>query len=91
MTSDSTITQHRPAYFTGFENEVVHFTTAEDLLRIPFVANFRTLEQFHRYSLWIEDGRPVGLMAECDEGRRWFVVGFIKGQPPSLPTWKPVR
>jgi hypothetical protein len=91
-----TITQHLPAYFTGFSKKVVAFETLDDLLEIPFVANFTTLPDFYRFSLWREDADPrfgvpaqVRLMAECENGRRWWVVGRIDGTPPDLPTWKP--
>jgi hypothetical protein len=81
-----TITQHRPAYFSGFENEVVRFETLDDLLAIGFVANFRQDMEtpFHRFSL--ADGRM--LMAEYDEGHVWWVVGFISDASGlDLPVW----
>jgi hypothetical protein len=75
---------------------VVAFETLDDLLAIPFVAKFTSLPDFYRFSLWREDadrrfGVPakVRLMAECNEGRRWLVVGRIDGTPPDLPTWRP--
>jgi hypothetical protein len=85
----STITQYRPAYFAGFENEVVAFDTIDALLAIPFVANFRTVDGFHRYSVWCEDGAPARLMAEYETGRRWLVVGTFDGEAPCLPNWEP--
>ena len=83
---ESTITQYRPAFISGFENEVVAFATADDLLAIPFVENFTTLPDFHRFSLWRD--AQVYLMAECDDGYRWWVVGRIDGASPDLPTWE---
>jgi hypothetical protein len=81
------IRQHRPAYFTGYKNEVVEFATLADLLAIPFVANFTTGPNFHRFS--ITDNAM--LMAEYDSGQRWFVVGFLEGKLPTLPEWRPIR
>lgn len=84
------IVQHRPAYFDGFEKEVVPFATTEELLAIPFVARFRELDGFHRYSV-CRDHPPMMLMAEVEEGRTWWVIGHLDDDHPDLPTWKPVR
>jgi hypothetical protein len=85
----STITQHRPAYVTGFENEVVAFTTTAELLAIAFVAGFRSLDGFYRYS--VSRNRQLMLMAELDGGRKWWVVGYLDTDCPDLPDWQPVR
>ena len=37
----ATIRQHRPAYFTGYENQTVEFNSLEELLKIEFVDNFK--------------------------------------------------
>ena len=34
-------TQHRPAYYTGYENKTVEFNSLEELLKIEFVDNFK--------------------------------------------------
>ena len=34
------IYQYRPAYFSGFEQEIASFNTLKELLSIPFVKNF---------------------------------------------------
>lgn len=86
----NTIKQHRPAYFTGFNNEVVSFTTTDELLAIPFVAGFRDLDGFHRHSV-SRDGVRLMLMAELNDGRKWWVIGYLDEDCPDLPTWKPVR
>lgn len=86
-----TIKQHRPAFFSGFENEVVSFDTLEELLAIPFVANFaQDMDHpFHRFSI---DGDGRTLMAEYDDGYVWWVVGFIDDASGlDLPMWQPRR
>lgn len=44
----NTIKQYRPAFFSGFEQEVVSFSTTDEMLATPFVASFRDLEGFYR-------------------------------------------
>lgn len=34
------IKRYRPAYFSGFDEEIVSFTTWEELMEIPWVKNF---------------------------------------------------
>ncbi len=88
------IRQYRPAFISGMENATVEFETVEQLLAIPFVAGFTEPVEwpFHRFSISPRQngGRDV-LMAEYDEGRHWWVVGFIE-QPGQvdLPQWAPV-
>ena len=83
-----TITQYRPAYFSGFDNEAGTFTTTDELLAIWFVACFRRIDGFYRYSVWHDDD-TARLMAEYDGGAKWWVVGQIEGEPPALPSWTP--
>lgn len=75
------IKQYRPAFFEGFENETVEFSTVEELQRIAFVKRHTDLPDHHRLSLTENNT----LMAELDGGKKWFVVGFIKGGRPDLP------
>jgi len=85
------IRQHRPAYFTGFDNETVQFETADQLLAIGFVCNFRTVENFHRFSVALSEFNGALLMAEYNDGKKWWVVGYLKDDVPELPRWVPVR
>lgn len=77
------ITQYRPNYFSGFENETVSFSSTEELLEIPFIQNFKH-GKFSSFSK--SDNR---LMAEYDDGYEWWVVGMIKSpELVDLPEWK---
>jgi hypothetical protein len=92
----TTIRQYRPAFIEGADPSIVSFETVDELMATTFVARFRTEPDFYRFSLFggrdgMRDGGTVSLMAEYDSGRRWFVVGYIEGQPIDLPTWEPVR
>ena len=84
------VTQYRPAYFEGFENEEHDVSTLEELLALPFVKNFAEgppNEAFHQFSL--DDNR---LMAEYKRGKIWWVVAFLDDPAPirgGLPKWEP--
>jgi len=78
----NTIRQYRPAFFEGFENETVEFSTDEELINIPFVKNFSN-DKFSHYA--VSDNH---LMAIYDDGFEWWVIGTIQC-PASvkLPKW----
>jgi len=80
------IIQHRPAYFSGFENEEHEFETISELLNIDFVKNFSDSKDFYKYSF--EPDR-LYLVAEYKEGKEWWVVGRLD-KPVELPAWEPV-
>lgn len=90
----ATIIQHIPAFFSGIEPDIVKFDTQDELLEIDFVKNYSVDkrfgeetrdEYFHQYSL---DGDK--LMAECNGGKCWFVIGFIDDTSNlNLPEWIP--
>jgi hypothetical protein len=69
-----TIKQHRPNFFSGFENKIKSFETLEELLAIDFVQNFANQDNFHQFSV-----EEIGnmLMAEYDGGATWYVVGYF--------------
>ena len=79
------IRQYRPAYFTGFENATVEFDGVEALLAISFVTSFVN-ESFHQFSIDTTNGDNIALMAEYDDGNKWWVVGFLDS-PVDLPRW----
>lgn len=77
------IRQYRPSYFEGFGNEVADFSTAEELLEIPFVKNFKKNGEFYQFSL-----SDSHLMAEYRNGREWWVVGIVSdASKVLLPKW----
>ena len=91
--------QYRPAYFSGVENLDVPFDTIDELLAIPFVANFAKNPTFYRFSVLNEDGGWNGwngrayppkttLMAEFEDGKVWRVVAFCD-ERVNLPEWHP--
>lgn len=96
----ATIKQHRPAYFSGFDNEEKSFSSLEELLNIEFVNSFKLLPNgelnpdFHQYSISKEQSHiPNGciLMAEYKKGLEWWVIGYINDNEiiKELPIWKP--
>ena len=85
------IRQHRPAFFEGWENEVVNFNTVEELLAIPFVKNFSDQPNFDKYSISKSDMGDM-LMAEYDGGLIWWVVGHLKeAEDLQIPVWNDHR
>lgn len=76
------IRQYRPAFFEGFENETVEFSSLKEMLEIPWVKHFSTDPTFHQFSISNDN-----LMAEYREGREWWVVGFLKDPNVELPAW----
>lgn len=91
-----TITQYRPAFFDGFENEVNEFNSVEELLRIPWVKQFSNgeVKNFHRYSVSMPNKKwgesKCHLMAEYDNGAVWWVVGKMDENEiiEELPKWE---
>jgi hypothetical protein len=77
----ATIIQHRPGFFSGFQNETKQFSTLEELLAIPFVANFKEDDmQFHQFSASKysdKEGYEYSLIAEYKKGYVWYVVGYM--------------
>lgn len=80
----ATILQHRPGYFSGFQNQVVEFSTLDELLNIPFVIDFKCESipgiKFYQFSIDKCPERkdyPYCLIAEYRTGYVWYVVGYI--------------
>ena len=82
-----------PDYVDGIERITVEFNTKEELLSIPWIKAFeQTLngKKFHQFSICTDAPDRCILMAEHDEGRRWWVVGFINAPTLDfLPKWEP--
>jgi hypothetical protein len=81
------IREHVPQFVEGVTPRRVEFEMLEQLLAIPWVAEFRDLRTtghlFYRFS---KSGGK--LMVECDKGDWWWVVGHIKHpELVDLPEW----
>lgn len=91
------IKQYRPGYFTGYENKVENFNSLNELLAIDFVDNFKNtpeLSSFHQFSISEPSDDTMILMAEYEEGKIWWVVGYLsdaKEIVKDLPAWVPKR
>lgn len=81
----NTITQYRPAFFEGFENETAEFDSLKSLMEIPFVKGFSDGKGFYQFSYSDEM-----LMAEFHEGTEWLVVGRMREPVLGLPKWYPI-
>ena len=84
------ITQYYPTFYTGFEPKTVEFNTQEELLNIDWVKSWSKEKNFYRYSIILNDepdGRST-LMAEYDNGEKWYVMAFIDDASNlTLPEW----
>lgn len=76
--------------YTHSADEIIEtFNTLEELLDIPFIADWKKDNGFYRYSV----GRDLAyrmkltlmLIAEFDDGYRWFVIGFLDDDITELP------
>jgi hypothetical protein len=95
----SKITQYRPAFVTGFENDVREFNSLKELFGIEWVENFSLSggikdTSFYRYSYdHYSDykDKEYTLMAEYNDGYEWWVIGFVNDNQiiKELPIWKP--
>lgn len=62
---------------------IVSFETLDELLAVPFVAQWKDSPNFYRFSVSDE-----WLMAELRGGREWWVVAKLPdGFPEGLPKW----
>jgi hypothetical protein len=86
------ITEHAPS-FVSLETgtNVQDFNTLEELLEIPFVKKWSTEKNFYRFSLADYALNFQLLVAEFNDGKRWFIVGFIENCNIDLPQWKPIE
>lgn len=81
------VLQYRPAFFEGFESEEHILDTPEEILQLDFVKKFKEDENFYRFSVVLNRACPAriapetwpiaNLMAEYDDGRKWWVVAQI--------------
>jgi hypothetical protein len=88
----SKVVQHVPGCVDIDPEDIerAEFNTQEELLAIPWIARWAEKKNFHRFSI-SKSKIDNHLMAELDEGRVWWVVGYLSDREHlSLPIWKPV-
>lgn len=81
-------------YAAGFDPESITFSSLDDLLEIDFVKSHTRQAGFYRYSLNRSSGTVRNpLLAEYQNGKKWFVIGFIEGDISllDLPDWKNIQ
>lgn len=88
------IKKHIPGFVEGGTPIEKTFTTETELLNMEFVKNWEQDKGFYRFSLNDYADNIKLLMAEFDNGRKWWVVGLIifePGEKLNLPEWEPIR
>ena len=90
------VRQHIPTFFSGFDQQEAEVNTLEELQALEFVQRWTTLPGFDRFSVELNYGAPEVpchlLMAEFNEGKKWWVVAYLSGQTDlvqHLPEWRP--
>jgi hypothetical protein len=82
---DKEFIEHRPSYFSGFENITYKVTNFNEVLEIPFVKRFSEGNEFYSYALSIrfEPEYKLTLMAlydwddEYNGCKEHWVVGYL--------------
>jgi hypothetical protein len=81
---NNTIVQHVPAFADNFEpRRKAMFDTLDELMEVPWVKQWAGDQGFWRFSL---NGNI--LLVERNEGRWWWVVGFLEKPVEGLPKWQ---
>ena len=88
--------QYRPNFFSGFEKKENYFSNTKELLNIEWIKDFSNHNNFHTFSLNRDKTmNNHTLMAEYDNGCKWYVVAFIKEKNikdlNDLIEWKPKK
>lgn len=80
--------QHIPGFVDHtVPSEPLPFRTKEELLALPEVASWKEVASFYRFSVADPVTNPT-LMAELDEGQKWWVVGYLESaEGLGLPDW----
>lgn len=73
MTDKYKVRQYRPAYFTGFDNDVISDVEYDKITEVPFMSNFKH-EGFKEFKL-SEYGDELIIVAYYGDGKHW-VAGF---------------
>ena len=80
------VVQHIPAFVDTREPAPsAEFTTMNELLAVPFVAQWLPPDE-PGWHAEVSADNPTVLMAVKDDGSEWWVIGFLSS-PVDLPTW----
>lgn len=89
----ATIQRHLPTFCSEHKKEILKFKDVDELFNIDFVDRFSnnvSEHVFYGFSI-SRNEKPHLLMAEYDEGKKWFVVGYLNGEEDilrDLPDWE---
>lgn len=85
--------QHFPSYATGFELRETE-GSLDEILESELVKRFKEHPNFCAF-VWSRDRwnpnpeLPVFLMGEYENGKTWWVVGYLSEEPAGLARWAP--
>jgi hypothetical protein len=68
------VRQYRPAYFTGFTNQVVRDVAYDDITKVPWAESFKHAG-FSHFAVEPYHGDELIISAHYTDGKHW-VMGF---------------
>jgi len=86
----ATLKRRYPNFVSGFEETEHLVFNQQDLLNIDWVKHLAEMKNFHRFSQSVHsfgDSKKFGLMAESDQGKVFYVVGWLT-EDLGLPEWQ---
>ncbi len=81
----NSVKQHIPNTVSGVEPETGNFSNIEDLQVIPFIKRYMEMLEFTQLS--VADNGKI-LMAEYDNGKHWWCIGYFETPVNDLPKWR---
>lgn len=81
----NSVKQHIPNCVSGVEPKTCNFSNIEDLQDIPFIKRYMEMLEFTQLS--VADNGKI-LMAEYDNGKHWWCIGYFETPVDDLPKWK---
>jgi len=71
--------------FEQYLQTPVDFNSLEELVNLPFVKLRSDRKDFYRFS--VSNGKSKLLLVEYNEGKEWWVVGYLSEAIEGLPEW----
>ena len=88
------VRQHIPNFFSGFEPQEAEVDSLEELQALEFIQRWTIEPSFYRFSIernYHPETQTHLLMAEMDQGKKWWVVAYLSGAADRLehlPEWR---
>jgi len=96
-TDKSMVIKHIPTCCDEYIQDTQEYTSIEELLAIPWIASWKDIPTFYRFSISYEayplrDASIARLMAEFKDGYEWWVIAHLPNYKAflllDLPKWE---